>query len=259
MTESIFSGGILPRGGGATIAYERLEGKNPGVVFLHGFRSDMTGGKAQAVRDFCQRRGQAFVRFDAQGHGQSSGRFEDGSIGLWASDAVAVLDVLTKGPQVIVGSSMGGWLMLLAALQRRDRVAGLLGLAAAPDFTEELVYAEMTDAQKREMLSAGQVAISDCEGEPPMPITRHLIEDGRQHLLMNAPITLACPVRLIHGQQDKSVPWETAIRLADHLAGDDVEVTLVKAGGHRLSEPQDIDRLLTVLGKLLDRLEEKPA
>lgn len=255
MTESTLAGGILPRGGGATIAYERLEGKNPGVVFLHGLRSDMTGGKAQAVRDFCQRRGQAFVRFDAQGHGQSSGRFEEGCIGLWASDAVAVLDVLTKGPQVIVGSSMGGWLMLLAALQRRDRVAGLMGLAAAPDFTEELVYAEMTDEQKREMLARGQVAISDCEGEPSLPITRHLIEDGRQHLLMQAPINLTCPVRLIHGQQDKSVPWQTSVRLADYLMGGDVEVTLVKSAGHRLSEPRDIERMLTVLGGLLDQLE----
>ena len=249
------AGGILPRDGGAAIAYERIEGKNPGVVFLHGFRSDMTGGKALAVEEFCRKRGQAFVRFDDQGHGSSSGRFEDGCIGLWASDAVAVLDALTEGPQVIVGSSMGGWLMLLAALERRDRVAGLLGLAAAPDFTEELIYPELTEAQKRELLVKSQTEIEDQDGCPPTPITRGLIEDGRQHLLLQGPIALTCPVRLIHGQQDKSVPWETALRLQDHLLSEDVEVTLVKSAGHRLSEPQDLDRMLTVLGKLLDQLE----
>jgi pimeloyl-ACP methyl ester carboxylesterase len=254
-TETKMAAGILPRDGGATIAYERLEGKNPGVVFLHGFRSDMTGGKAMAVEEFCAKRGQAFVRFDDQGHGQSSGAFEEGCIGLWASDAVAVLDALTEGPQVIVGSSMGGWLMLLAALERRDRVAGLLGLAAAPDFTEDLVHSELTPEQKRELLIKGRVEIDDCEGLPPVPITRHLIEDGRQNLLLQGPINLVCPVRLIHGQRDESVPWQTALRLQDHLMSEDVEVTLVKSAVHRLSEPEDLERMLTVLGKLLDQLE----
>lgn len=249
------AGGILPRGGGATIAYERIDGKNPGVMFLHGFRSDMTGGKAMAVETFCKARGQAFVRFDVQGHGSSSGRFEDGSIGLWASDAVAVLDVLTQGPQVLVGSSMGGWLMLLAALARRDRVAGLLGLAAAPDFTEELIYPQLSDEQRREILVNGRTGIRENEIDPPSPVTRGLIEDGRQHLLLQGPIGLTCPVRLIHGRQDESVPWQTALRLQDHLASEDVEVTLVKSADHRLSEPGDLSRMLSVLGGLLDALE----
>ncbi|HIJ62737.1 MAG TPA: alpha/beta hydrolase, partial [Rhodospirillaceae bacterium] len=137
-------GGILTRSDGSTIAYNRLAGKNPGVVFLHGFKSDMTGGKALAVEAFCRDRGQAFVRFDCGGHGASSGRFEDGTIGQWLDDAVAVIDVLTDGPQVLVGSSMGGWLALLLALTRPRRVAGLLGLAAAPDFTEELIFDAFT-------------------------------------------------------------------------------------------------------------------
>ncbi len=249
------TGGILPRGDGTTIAYHRLAGKNPGVVFLHGFMSDMTGGKALAVEDFCRRRGQAFVRFDAFGHGASSGRFEDGCIGRWAADAVAVLDALTEGPQLLVGSSMGGWLMLLAALERRGRVAGLLGLAAAPDFTEELLFQAFDAEQKRTLLTGGKVMIDEYEGGDPYPITRQLIEDGRQHLLLHGPIHLSCPVRLIHGQQDGSVPWQTALRLQDHLASADVEVILAKSAGHRLSEPEDIERMLSVLEDLLRKIE----
>lgn len=249
-------GGILPREGGGTIAYNRILGKNPGVVFLHGFRSDMTGGKALAVEAFCQARGNAFVRFDVQGHGQSSGRFEDGTIGQWAEDAVAVIDALTEGPQVLVGSSMGGWLMLLAALQRRERIAGLLGLAAAPDFTEDLIWPELSDQQRQDLLTKGQVVIDDCvTGLPPYPITRKLMEDGRNQLLLRDNINLTCPVRLIQGQQDQDVPWRTALALQEALASTDVEVTLVKNASHRLSEPEDLDRMLNTLDKLLCAIE----
>jgi pimeloyl-ACP methyl ester carboxylesterase len=248
-------GGILARGDGATIAYNRLTGKNPGVVFLHGFRSDMTAAKALAIEDLCRRRGQAFVRFDAGGHGQSSGRFEDGCIGQWTDDAVAVLDGLTEGPQVLVGSSMGGWLMLLAALRRRERIAGLLGLAAAADFTEELIFDAFSVEQKRALLTEGRVLIDSCYDEAPYPITRRLIEDGRQHLLLHGPINLTCPVCLIHGQQDADVPWRTALRLQEHLLSEDVEVTLVKSAGHRLSEPNDLVRMGSVLESLLRKVE----
>ncbi len=251
--------GILPRGDGTTIAYNRLAGKNPGVVFLHGFMSDMTGGKAMAVEAFCRRRGQAFVRFDAFGHGVSAGRFEEGCIGRWAADTVAVLDALTEGPQLLVGSSMGGWLMLLAALQRRERIAGLLGLAAAPDFTEELLFEAFDAEQRRTLLAEGEVMVAGYDGEGPYPITRRLIEDGRQHLLLQGPINLSCPVHLIHGQQDASVPWQTALRLQEHLISDDVEVTLAKSGDHRLSEPADIERMLGILESLLQRIERVPA
>lgn len=254
-TGAAATGGILARDDGATIAYERLEGKKPGVVFLHGFRSDMTGGKALAVEAFCRHRGQAFLRLDVQGHGRSSGRFEDGSIGQWAADVVSALDALTEGPQILVGSSMGGWLMLLAALERRDQVVGLLGLAAAPDFTEELVHADLTAEQRRALLVDGQVMIADCEGEPPLLITRKLIDEGRQHLLLQNIINLTCPVRLIHGQKDASVPWRTAERLADQLMSDDVEITLVKSAGHRLNEPADLERMTVVLEQLLRKVE----
>ncbi len=247
------TGGILARADGATIAYDRLAGKNPGVVFLHGFKSDRKGIKALAIEAFCRKRGQAFVRFDATGHGESSGRFEDGCIGQWAEDAIEVIDRLTEGPQILVGSSMGGWLMLLAALARRSRVVGLLGLADAPDFTEELIYPSLDAEARRRLLTEGRVMIGDCSGEPPYPITRRLIEDGRNHLLLAAPINLYCPVRLIHGQQDTDVPWRTALQLADHLAASDVEVTVVKAAGHRLSEPADLARLDRVLEELLVR------
>lgn len=249
------TGEILARGAGATIAYNRLAGKNPGVVFLHGFHSNRMGGKALAIEEFCRRRGQAFVRFDATGHGDSSGAFIDGGIGDWAADAVAVIDALTEGPQVLVGSSMGGWLMLLAALRRRERVAGLLGLAAAPDFTEELIFDVLTPEQKRALLIEGRTEIADCSGNPPYAISRRLIEEGRQNLLLQGPINLTCPVRLIHGQQDPDVPWRTALRLQEHLLSDDVEVTLVKSAGHSLSEPDDLARMLSVLEGLLRRVE----
>lgn len=241
--------------GGQSLTAPSAE-KNPGVVFLHGFRSDMGGGKALAVEAFCKARGNAFVRFDATGHGQSSGRFEDGTIGAWADDAVAVLDHLTKGPQILVGSSMGGWLMLLAALRRQTRIAGLLGIAAAPDFMEELIYGALSDGQKRTLLVEGRVEVDTGDGFPPLPLSRLMVEEARRQLLLSAPIVLACPVRLLQGQKDESVPWRTALRLADALVSADVEVTLVKDGDHRLSTEADLDRMLAVLGRLLDQAEQ---
>ncbi len=248
--------GILARGGGGSIAYNSLTGKNPGIVFLHGFKSDMTGGKALAVEAFCQRRGQAFLRFDASGHGGSGGNFEEGTIGQWTADAVAAIDALTEGPQILVGSSMGGWIMLLAALERRERVAGLVGLAAAPDFTEELIFDAFTPEQKQTLLSGGVVLVDNPVENVPYPITRRLIEEARQHLLLADPINLTCPVRLVHGQQDLDVPWQTALRLQEQLLSADVEVTLVKSAGHRLSEPQDLDRLFDLLERLLRQVEQ---
>jgi pimeloyl-ACP methyl ester carboxylesterase len=249
------TGGILTRADGATIAYNRLSGKNPGVIFLHGFKSDMTGEKAKAVEAYCRRHGRAFVRYDATGHGRSSGTFEDRTIGQWAEDAVTVLDELTEGPQVLVGSSMGGWLMLLAALSRPERVAGLLGLAAAPDFTEERIFDQFSAEQRQALFTEGRVVIEDNYGDPPFVINRKLIEEGRQHLMLRGPIDLTCPIRLIQGQDDPDVPWQTAIRLGECLASTDVEITLVKAGKHRLSEPHDLARMEKVLDALLKRVE----
>lgn len=248
---------IIPRPDreGATIAYHAMPGKRPGVVFLTGFKSDMTGGKATRLAEFCRDRGQAYVRFDYFGHGASSGAFADGTIGRWADDAVFVLDRLTEGPQVLVGSSMGGWVMLLAALRRPERVSGLVGIAAAPDFTEDLVWDAFTPARREAMRLAGYVDLPDEYGGEPHRYTLGLVEEGRNHLLMRAPIDIRCPVRLIHGMSDPDVPWRTALALSDRLVSGDVEVTLVKAGNHRLSEPGDLDRMCRVVEALLRHLE----
>jgi len=172
---------ILAREDGATIAYHRLAGRGPGVVFLTGFKSDMTGGKALALETFCRNRDQAYLRFDYFGHGQSSGTFEDGTIGRWADDAVFALDNLTEGPQVLVGSSMGGWIMLLAAVARPERVAGLVGTAAAPDFTEDLIPAQLTAEQLAEMDRDGFTEIPNCYDDEPYRIAKSLIDEGRDH------------------------------------------------------------------------------
>lgn len=248
----------LTRADGTVLAYykttagkARTEVANPpGLVFLGGFMSDMSGSKAQALEAYARARGRDFLRFDYRGHGASSGRFEEATVGAWADDAVAVLDELTAGPQILVGSSMGGWIMLLAALARPQRVAGLVGIAAAPDFTEDLIWARATTAQQAALESLGYVDNPSDYSETPYRITRRLIEEGRRHLLLAKPIPLTCPVRLIHGLADADVPWQTSLRLAEALESRDVEVTLVKGGGHRLSEPQDLARLEQVIEAL---------
>ena len=243
----------LTRRGGATIAYRSSPGKTPGVVFLGGFRSDMTGDKAVGIEAFCRARGQAFVRFDYTGHGESAGAFTEGTIGRWTEDAVAVLDELTKGPQVLVGSSMGGWIMLLAALARPGRVAALVGTAAAPDFTEDLIAASLTAAQWDALATDGVVHLESEYGDA-VPITAALLEDGRRRLVLREPVPLEIPVRLIHGAADADVPWQTSLRLANALSASDVEVIVVKDGDHRLSAPDDVARLCAVLERLLDAL-----
>ncbi len=244
---------ILTRPDGATIAYNSLAGKSPGVVFLGGFMSDMCGSKAMALELHCQEREQAFLRFDYTGHGQSSGAFTDGTISQWANDALYVIEHLTQGPQVLVGSSMGGWIMLLVALRLKERVCGLIGLAAAPDFTEDLIARELTDAQRQAMARDGFVQVACDYDDEPYTITQNLIDDGRINLLLGADIPLNLPVRLIQGLKDKDVPWATALKLQERLTSTDVEVTLVKDGDHRLSEPVDLKRLTTTLDTLLGR------
>jgi len=238
-----------------SLAYHSTAGRAPGIIFLGGFVSDMTGTKATTLEAHARRRGQAFLRFDYQGHGESSGRFEDGTIGLWAEDAIAAIDELTEGPQVLVGSSMGGWIMLLTALARPERVAGLLGIAAAPDFTEDLMWQRFPDEIKAEIETQGVYYERSDYAETPYPLTKQLIEEGRRHLLLRGRIPLTCPVRLLQGMKDADVPWETALRLADKLESRDVEVILVKDGDHRLSEPADLQRLEATLDRLLDGLD----
>ena len=242
--------GRLDRGDGVALAWARQEGAAPTVVFLPGFRSDMTGDKATALAGFRADRGQAMLRFDYSGHGASGGRFENGTIGRWTDDALAVIDGLTEGPLVLVGSSMGGWIALLAALARPDRVVALIGIAAAPDFTEVLMWQAMTFEQRATLMCDGILQRPSQYGEP-YPITRALIEDGRTRLLLNAPIALDCPVRLLHGQDDPDVPWEMALRIAEQVTSHDIQVMLVKDGDHRLSRPQDLALLRRTLAPFL--------
>ncbi len=216
--------------------------------------SDMTGTKAIALEDHCRERGLGFVRFDYLGHGQSSGSFAEGTIGRWAEDAVAVLDEVTEGPQILVGSSMGGWIMLLAALARIERIAGLIGIAAAPDFTEDLMWAEFSPEMREEVMSKGRFERPSDYGDEPYIITRELIEEGRKNLLLREAIPIRCPVRLLQGMRDEDVPWKAALRLADALESEEVEVTLVKKGDHRLSEPEDLARLTRSLDEMLGKV-----
>ncbi len=241
---------------GSTIAYRRLSGKSPGVVFLTGFKSDMTGSKALVVYELCRQRGQACLLFDYTGHGASSGAFEDGTIGRWADDAMAAFDALTEGPQVLVGSSMGGWIMLLVALARSSRIAALLGIAAAPDFTHDLVLAGLSQSQRRALAANGVLLVPSHYSEEPTPITARLVaEGGSQLVLRRGVLPLEMPVRLLHGQDDSDVPWQTSLRLAAALASADVQVTLLKDGDHRLSRPQDLTVLATQLELLLKHVD----
>lgn len=246
---------FLTRDEGGRIASRSTPGKAPGVMFLGGFKSDMTGTKAIALEAHCRAAGRAFVRFDYAGHGESSGRFEEGTIGRWAADAIAVLDRVAQGPQVLVGSSMGGWIMLLAALARPGRVAGLVGVAAAPDFTEDLMWARLSEEARGRLMAEGVYHNPAEHGEDPYPITRALIEEGREHLLLRGAIGIDCPVRLIHGMADEDVPWEVSLRLCEALRSGDVSLALVKGGDHRLSGPGDIERLTATIGALCRKLE----
>ncbi|MEI4487065.1 alpha/beta hydrolase [Frigidibacter sp. MR17.14] len=222
---------------GRRIAYSRLEGQGPGIVFLGGFRSDMTGTKAVALEAWAQAQGRAFLRFDYSGHGQSSGAFLDGAIGDWFEDALAVIEALTTGPQVLVGSSMGGWISLLVARTIPERLAGLVTIAAAPDFTEDLMWAAFSDAERRDLTDKGRVEQPSDYSPEPYVITRRLIEEGRERLVLRETLPLPFPTRFLQGTADEDVPVSVAQRLIDHATGDDLRLTLVKGADHRFSTP----------------------
>jgi pimeloyl-ACP methyl ester carboxylesterase len=238
--------------GTCRIAYERTAGREPGVMFCGGFMSDMTGSKATTLAAHCAAQGRAFVRFDYSGHGASDGRFVDGTIGLWRDQALAVLDTLTTGPQVIVGSSMGGWIALLLALARPERARGLVLLAPAPDFTQAIWEDELTADERARLLADGHIERPSDYSAEPYVITRQLIEDGRRHLLLGQPIDIRCPVRILHGMRDSDVAWQRSITLVERLSGADVTLTLLKSGDHRLSGAADLERLAAVVDALCD-------
>lgn len=242
----------LKRANGARIAYRRVDGQSPTVVFLGGFSSDMSGSKATHLDAWCRARSQAYLRFDYQGHGASSGRFLDGTIGAWRDDALAVIEGCTEGPLILVGSSMGAWIMLLAAGDLSNRIHALVGIAAAPDFTEELIWQRLSAEGRAELTREGVIHVPSDYANEDCPITLALIEEGRRHLLLDTSIPLACPVRLLHGLQDRDVPWEVSSRLLQALASPDVSLELIKSGDHRLSTPADLTRLSGVIAALLD-------
>lgn len=241
---------------GETIAYHKLEGTQPGVIFLGGFRSDMTGSKAMALEEYCRAQGRQFIRFDYYGHGQSSGSFVDGTIGQWAEDAVTVLDELAGDhPQILIGSSMGGWLMLLATLKRPEKVAGLIGIAAAPDFTELLMWDKFTPEQQQTLREKGIIELPNCYDDAPYAITLNLIAESGEHLVLDGMIPIHCPVRLIHGMKDEDVPWEFALTLNEKLESKSVKTMLVDDGDHRMSSQKHINIICKQLDKILNELE----
>jgi pimeloyl-ACP methyl ester carboxylesterase len=237
----------LTRPDGATIAYHAVAGRAPAVVFFGGFRSDMMGTKAMALDAWARRTGQSFLRFDYFAHGQSSGDFRDATVGRWRDDSLTVIDTLTQGKLVLIGSSMGGWLSLLVARDRPARVAGWIGIAAAPDFTEDLVLPTLSPEARAALERDGILRRPSRYSDEPDILTWRLIEEGRKHLVLRSPLRIDGPVHLFHGLKDPDVPWEVTQRVLRHIESPDVAATFTKDGDHRLSTPADIERLLAAV------------
>lgn len=235
---------------GRRLAYHRLDGDGPCVVFLGGLKSDMQGTKAVFLEDWARRQGRAFLRFDYSGHGESSGDFSDGCIGDWAQDSLAAVTALTDGPIVPVGSSMGGWQALLLAREMPERVAGLVTIAAAPDFTEDRYWASFTDAQKQQLDAEGQVELPSDYMEPYV-ITRRMIDDGRNQLVLRSALNLPFPTRFLQGTADTAVSVATAVRLLEHAQGPDMELKLVKDADHRFSDDKCLKLMVEALTEVL--------
>ena len=224
------------------LAYQRQVGakKRPGLIFLGGFASDMEGTKAAFLADYCAKHKISFVRFDYRGCGSSPGVFAEATIGDWLQDSLAIFDKLTAGPQIVVGSSMGGWIGLLLAKERRTRVKALIGIAAAPDFTEDLIWKNLSKAQRAKMMRDGVLYEKDAPPDRRVPLTLKLIKEARKHFVFKKSFPLSCPVRLMQGMQDEQVPWQYVERIAQHITQKNVRVTLIKKGDHRLSTKEDL-------------------
>ena len=240
----------LTRPDGHEIAFRRQHGSTPGIVFLIGFNSAMTGTKTTWLAERCHAEGRAFLRFDPFGHGESSGRLADGTVGRWAADAIAAVDALTEGPLLLIGSSLGAWIASLVARARPYRRAGLIGIAAAPDFTRELIEPSL-EAAAREALARDGVWLRPSAYDPePYPISRRTLEEAEAHLVLGRRLDFPFPVHLLHGTADPDVPFDLSLRLARAIDGPDVAVTLNPGGDHRLSAPADHD----LLGRTIDQL-----
>jgi len=244
--------GRLDRSDGEFLAWRKVEGAGPTVVWLGGFHSDMTGTKAEALAEMALKQGRSFLRFDYLGHGQSSGDFKDGTISRWREDCLAAIDQLTEGPLVLVGSSMGGWLACLVALARADRIKAIVLVAPAADFTEALMEPELAPEAKAAIAAKGEwmrPSLYDGEG---YPITRRLLEDGRRWSILGRPVEIAVPVRILQGEEDPDVPWGHALKLAQALTSQNLVFSLIKDGDHRLSRPEDIARLILAVQEVCD-------
>ncbi|MEM8958659.1 MAG: alpha/beta hydrolase [Pseudomonadota bacterium] len=245
---------------GRRLAYHRTDGSTddgaPGLVFLGGFMSDMEGTKATYLEEWARAEGRAFLRFDYSGHGQSEGAFTDGTIGDWAADAQAAIAALTEGPQLLIGSSMGGWISLLIARSRPAQVAGLVTVAAAPDFTEDSFWFGFDDAQRAALVQHGRVEVPS-DYDTPYTITRRLIEEGRDNLVLRAPLPLPMPVRFLQGTDDADVDQSVALRLLAHATGDDIRLTLVKGADHRFSDPACLTLITAAVTEVTDRLRAR--
>ncbi|HLL26306.1 MAG TPA: alpha/beta hydrolase [Xanthobacteraceae bacterium] len=255
--EALFHVDVGTGAAARSIAVRARGGAAPGIFWLGGFKSDMRGTKAEALAAHAAGAGRACTRFDYSGHGESGGGFEAGTISRWLEETLAVFERFAKNPQIVVGSSMGGWIALLLARalaasgkNNAARMAGLVLIAPAPDFTEALMWSAMSEDVRREIEEKGSWLRPSQYGDGPYPITRALIEDGRRHLLLDRPIEVGCPVRILQGVLDPDVPWRHALKLVSCLAQDDVVLTLVKDGDHRLSRPEDIERLLRIVDEL---------
>ncbi len=235
---------------GRRLAYHKFSGRRVGVVFLGGLRSDMTGTKAVHLEGWARRSGREFLRFDYSGHGESSGTFEEGCVGDWAEDAAHAITALTEGPQIIVGSSLGGWIGLLIAKYMPERTAGLVTIAGAPDFTEIGYWEQWNKAQREEVMGKGRIALPSEYGDD-LVITKRMIEDGRDHRILTEPLNINVPVRLMQGTLDEDVPMETALRLLDHLDGPDIRLELVKDADHRFSSPACLDVMTRAVADLV--------
>ena len=239
---------------GRKLAYQKQDGVGPMIVFLSGHGSDMFGSKAEALASYCAAHKRAFLRFDYTGHGLSSGAFLDGTISQWTDDTMQILDHLTDGPVILVGSSLGGWIMLNVAKEKGTQIAGLIGIAAAPDFTQTLIWDNLSQEQQAKMADEGQIALPNPYADEDVIYPYHLITDGRDNLLLDKPLAINCPLILHQGMADHEVPWQTACQIAEAVQSEDVRVNLVKSSGHRFSSDGEIAMLISSVEEMFEKL-----
>ena len=232
------------------IAYHKIEGKSPGIIFLHGLRSDMYGNKALALEKYAKTKGLSFIRFDFRGHGKSSGHFHNFGITDWIEDMLFILDQLTVSPQILVGSSMGGWIMLQTAIKNPIKIHALLGIAAAPDFTQDIYKYDLSELQKKNLKKYGYIKVKSDYDEEPYKISTNLLNQGEENLLLDNLISINCPIHLLHGELDYVVPIKTALKLMDKLSSKNKKLTILGGAGHRFSEEKEIKEIFLSLNKL---------